>query len=79
MKAEDYVKKDKRIPYSICDEFRIEEEKLNPSANDKKIVRLSGYINKNKEFRDFKIERIDREGMKQYINISIVIYGKAEN
>ena len=78
MKAEDYVKKDKRIPYSICDEFRIEEEELNPSANDK-IVRLSGYINKNKEFRDFKIERIDSEGMKQYINISIVIYGKAEN
>ena len=78
MKAEDYVKKDKRIPYSIYDEFRIEEEELNPSANDK-IVRLSSYINKNKEFRDFKIERIDREGMKQYINISIVIYGKAEN
>ena len=63
-KAEEYVKKDKRIPYSICDEFRIEEVELNPSANDKRIVRVSGYIDKNKEFHDYKIERIDREGMK---------------
>ena len=64
-KAEDYVKKDKRIPYSICDEFRIKEVELNPSANNKKFVKVSGYINKNKEFRDYKIERIDREGIKQ--------------
>ena len=64
-KAEDYVKKDKRIPYSICDEFRIKEVELNPSANDKKFVKVHGYIDKNKEFRDYKIERIDREGMKK--------------
>lgn len=63
-KAEEYVKKDKRIPYSICDEFRIKEVELNPSVNDKKFVKVHGYIDKNKEFHDYKIERIDREGMK---------------
>lgn len=64
-KAEEYVKKDKRIPYSICDEFRIKEVELNPSVNDNKIVKVHGYINKDKEFHDYKIERIDREGMRK--------------
>ena len=64
-KAEEYVKKDKRIPYSVCDTFRIEEVELNPSINDKKIVKIHGYIDKNREILDYMIERIDREDMKQ--------------
>ena len=80
-KAEDYIKKDKRIPFSVCDSFQIKEVELNPSANDKKIVKVHGYINKDKEFHNYKIERIDRKGMKRlkdFTGENIVLYRGVE-
>ena len=64
-KTEDYVKENNLIPFGTYYALRIEEVEFNPSVNNKKIVEIYGYINKNKEIRDFEIERIDHEGIEQ--------------
>lgn len=77
--AEAYVKKNNQIPYDDYDEFRIEELDLNPSAPDKQIVGVNGYINKDNEIKSFEIERVDREtmeGLKDFTGDDIVLYPK---
>lgn len=64
--AESYVDSSNQIPYDKYDIFRIEEVELNPPAIEKKIVVVHGDITKDNEIQDLEIERIDREGMKQW-------------
>ena len=77
--AEAYVKKNNQIPYDDYDEFRIEELDLNPSAPDKQIVTVNGFINKDNTIKGFEIERVDREtmkGLKDFTGDDIVLYPK---
>lgn len=60
-----YVEENNQIPFDDCDELCIEEVELNPSSYDKKIVRFHGYADKDKEIRDFVINRLDRENMEE--------------
>lgn len=62
-KAEAYVEKNNQIPFWCYHEFYIKETEFNPVDNDKQIVDIFGYINKNKKIGDLEIYRIERKDL----------------
>ena len=76
-KAEAYIASNNQIPFDKYDKLRMREIALNPHVYKKSIVVVHGYINKNEEIKDLKIERIDRDGLeylKYFTNDNIYLY-----